>query len=235
MLLRIQMRNSKQTSCARCRPFLARSLCRCEQPHKVPCGCARVPCLDMCSVRVRLSHRPVYTFSWILVAANTGAGCGHMVHDYPGARGAGGSAERSSSPCSLLCMPRPVEAACPRAELNPTCTQSSAAGLHGCLVHPSAAAPLSPQPHITLRVHLPATYPSQHPPVFELGCDMLSGGQLGELAAELEAMFAPGGHWGAMLHACWVATWGRCPSLPPLRPAAWMALPHTPAALTRSL
>ncbi|KAI7845864.1 hypothetical protein COHA_000598 [Chlorella ohadii] len=48
------------------------------------------------------------------------------------------------------------------------------------------------QPHITLRVHLPATYPSQHPPVFELSCDILSSGQLGELAAELEALFAPG-------------------------------------------
>ncbi|PRW56314.1 IMPACT [Chlorella sorokiniana] len=48
------------------------------------------------------------------------------------------------------------------------------------------------QPHITLRVHLPATYPSQHPPVFELSCDMLAGGQLGEMAAELEGMFSPG-------------------------------------------
>lgn len=72
---------------------------------------------------------------------------------------------------------------------------------HGRLSNISAATlPRSLQPHITLRVHLPATYPSQHPPVFELSCDILSVGQLGELAAELEALFAPGAlfSWGVL-------------------------------------
>ena len=79
------------------------------------------------------------------------------------------------------------------------------------------------QPHITLRVHLPATYPSQHPPVFELSCDILSGGQLGELAAELEALFAPGAlfSWGCCIlagHRVLPDTEERCVWLLPLPP-----------------
>jgi hypothetical protein len=45
-----------------------------------------------------------------------------------------------------------------------------------------------------LRVHLPPSYPSEHPPVLELSdsCDCLPGDVLLGLAAELEAMFSPG-------------------------------------------
>jgi hypothetical protein len=49
------------------------------------------------------------------------------------------------------------------------------------------------QPHLVLRVHLPASYPAQHPPICELSCDFLSGDVLSGLAAQLEGMFAPGG------------------------------------------
>lgn len=49
------------------------------------------------------------------------------------------------------------------------------------------------QPHMVLRVHLPASYPAQHPPICELSCDFLSGDVLRGLAGELEGMFAPGG------------------------------------------
>lgn len=55
---------------------------------------------------------------------------------------------------------------------------------------PEAAA----QPHLVLRVHLPAAYPSELPPVFELSdsCNCLPADVLSGLASELEAMFCPG-------------------------------------------
>lgn len=53
---------------------------------------------------------------------------------------------------------------------------------------PEAAA----QPSLRLIVHLPASYPSRHAPVFEVASDMLSPDVLGGLAAELEGLFLPG-------------------------------------------
>ena len=53
-------------------------------------------------------------------------------------------------------------------------------------------------PRLLLRVHLPASYPSQHPPISELACDFLSADVLGGLAAELEAQFSPGACHGLL-------------------------------------
>lgn len=49
------------------------------------------------------------------------------------------------------------------------------------------------QPRLEVRAHLPASYPSQHPPIVELECGLLPPDVLAGLAAELEAMFVPGG------------------------------------------
>ncbi|KAL4442964.1 hypothetical protein ABPG77_008455 [Micractinium sp. CCAP 211/92] len=48
------------------------------------------------------------------------------------------------------------------------------------------------QPRLEVRAHLPASYPSQHPPIVELECGLLPPDVLTGLAAELEAMFVPG-------------------------------------------
>ncbi|KAL4457691.1 hypothetical protein ABPG75_012556 [Micractinium tetrahymenae] len=48
------------------------------------------------------------------------------------------------------------------------------------------------QPRLEVRAHLPATYPSQHPPIVELQCGLLPPDVLAGLAAELEGMFVPG-------------------------------------------
>lgn len=48
------------------------------------------------------------------------------------------------------------------------------------------------QPRLEVRVHLPASYPSQHAPIVELECSLLPPDVLAGLAAELEAMFVPG-------------------------------------------
>lgn len=48
------------------------------------------------------------------------------------------------------------------------------------------------QPRLEVRAHLPASYPSQHPPIVELECGLLPPDVLAGLAAELEAMFVPG-------------------------------------------
>lgn len=53
---------------------------------------------------------------------------------------------------------------------------------------PSAAA----QPHLALTLHLPARYPSLHPPVFQLQCDYVPSDALDALASRLEALFVPG-------------------------------------------
>lgn len=55
---------------------------------------------------------------------------------------------------------------------------------------------------LSLALHLPESYPSTHPPLFELHSDFLPGDVLEELSQELEAAFCPGvisGAWqGAM-------------------------------------
>ncbi len=48
------------------------------------------------------------------------------------------------------------------------------------------------QPRLEVRAYLPASYPSQHPPIVELECGLLPPDVLTGLAAELEAMFVPG-------------------------------------------
>ena len=53
------------------------------------------------------------------------------------------------------------------------------------------------QPCLQLRAHLPDSYPSQHPPVFELGCELLPPDVLGSLATELEGLFSPGARSGS--------------------------------------
>lgn len=63
---------------------------------------------------------------------------------------------------------------------------------------PDAAAQLQ----LTLRVHLPASYPSQDPPICELACDCVAPDVLAALAAELEGMFAPGARGGGSALAC---------------------------------
>ena len=60
-------------------------------------------------------------------------------------------------------------------------------------------------PRLLLHLHLPAEYPSQHPPLFELRSDYLPGDVLDELSQELEAAFCPGGRVGR-----WAGRAGRC-------------------------
>ncbi|PSC72714.1 IMPACT isoform X1 [Micractinium conductrix] len=96
---------------------------------------------------------------------------------------------------------------------------------------PDAAAQLQ----LTLRVHLPASYPSQDPPICELACDCVAPDVLAALAAELEGMFAPGEvvlwQWIEHLREQWES------SLAPPPPAAERAAPagDTDAALAAEL
>lgn len=94
----------------------------------------------------------------------------------------------------------------------------------------------SAHPSLVLRTHLPATYPTQHPPVFELSCDFLSADMLGGLAAELEGLFSPGAPvcvagalWRCRCPCC--VPPGACPNLclMPHRRSGAVAVDRTPA------
>lgn len=58
------------------------------------------------------------------------------------------------------------------------------------------AVPAPDGPHLVLAFHLPESYPSAAPPLFQLDSSYLPGDVSEQLATELEAVFLPGGEGG---------------------------------------